>query len=92
MPVKVRRVRDCKQGDDKITFTPSTLQRYLRKAKSVEEQLPWRDLKGVSTGNLTAAIEALLGANAISPNPQVAYFCVVTWKDFTPPLTPSTAT
>src|SRR5690606_38188872 len=37
VPVKVPRVRDRKPGEDKITFTPSILPRYLRKAKSVEE-------------------------------------------------------
>ena len=30
VPVKVPRVRDRKPGDDKITFTPSILPRYLR--------------------------------------------------------------
>ena len=33
VPVKVPRVRDRKPGEDKITFTPSILPRYLRKAK-----------------------------------------------------------
>lgn len=64
VPVKVPRVRDRKPGDDKIIFTPSILPRYLRKAKSVEELLPWLYLKGVSTGDFTAALEALRGANA----------------------------
>jgi len=41
VPVKVPRVRDRGVGADKITFTPSSLPRYLRKAKSVEELLPW---------------------------------------------------
>ena len=40
VPVKVPRVRDRKPGADRITFTPSILPRYLRKAKSVEELLP----------------------------------------------------
>ena len=35
VPVKVPQVRDRKAGEDKITFTPSILPRYLRKAKSV---------------------------------------------------------
>ena len=64
VPVKVPRVRDRKPGDDKITFTPSILPRYLRKAKSVEELLPWLYLKGLSTGDFTEALEALLGPNA----------------------------
>lgn len=60
VPVKVPRV----QGEDKITLTPSILPRYLRKAKSVEELLPWLYLKGVSTGDFTEALGALLGPNA----------------------------
>lgn len=38
--VKVPRLRDRGTGEDKISFTPSILPRYLRKAKSVEELLP----------------------------------------------------
>ena len=62
--VKVPRVRDRAPGTDKITFTPSILPRYLRKTRSVEEVLPWLYLKGVSTGDFTEALEALLGPNA----------------------------
>ena len=47
-------------GENKITFTPSILPRYLRKANSVEELLPWLYLKGVSTGDFS---EALPGSN-----------------------------
>ncbi len=64
VPVKVPRVRDRKPGADKITFTPSILPRYLRKAKSVEELLPWLYLKGVSTGDFGEALAALLGPDA----------------------------
>ena len=64
VPVKVPRVRDRGPGKDKITFTPSILPRYLRKAKSIEELLPWLYLKGVSTGDFAEALEALLGPNA----------------------------
>ena len=62
--VKVPRVRDRKPGEDKITFTPSILPQYLRKAKSVEELLPWLYLQGVSTGDFSEALAALLGPNA----------------------------
>lgn len=64
VPVKVPRVRDRGPGEDKVIFTPSILPRYLRKAKSVEELLPWLYLKGVSTGDFTEALAALLGPNA----------------------------
>ncbi|WP_394328614.1 IS256 family transposase [Rhodobacter xanthinilyticus] len=62
--VKVPRVRDRKPGEDKVTFTPSILPRYLRKAKSVEELLPWLYLKGVSTCDFGEALAALLGPEA----------------------------
>ena len=64
VPVTVPRIRDRKPGADKITFTPSILPRYLRKAKSVEEVLPWLYLKGLSTGDFSEALAALLGPNA----------------------------
>jgi hypothetical protein len=35
--VTVPRLRDRGTGGDKISFTPSILPRYFRKAKSVEE-------------------------------------------------------
>ena len=62
--VKVPRVRDRAEVEEKIIFTPSILPRYLRKAKSVEDLLPWLYLKGVSTGDFTEALAALLGPNA----------------------------
>ena len=64
VPVKVPRVRDRAPGTDRITFTPGILPRHLRKTRSVEEVLPWLYLKGVSTGDFTEALEALLGPNA----------------------------
>jgi transposase-like protein len=62
--VRVPRVRDRKPGAERISFTPSILPRYLRKAKSVEELLPWLYLKGVSTGDFGEALAALLGPDA----------------------------
>ena len=34
---------------------------YLRKAKSVEELLPWLYLKGISTGDFSEALASLVG-------------------------------
>lgn len=64
VPVKVPRVRDRGAGEDRISFTPSILPRYLRKTKSVAELLPWLYLKGVSTGDFSEALTALLGPQA----------------------------
>ena len=67
VPVKVPRVRDRSTGADKITFTPSILPRYLRKAKSVEELLPWLYLKGVSTGDFTRGPGGSVGSERQGP-------------------------
>ena len=37
---------------------------YLRRAKSIEELLPWLYLKGISTGDFCEALAALLGPEA----------------------------
>jgi len=76
-------VRDREPGDDRITFTPSILPRYLRKAKSVEELLPWLYLKGVSTGDFTEALEALLGPNAKGLSPKtITRLKADWWQDY----------
>lgn len=62
--VKVPRVRDRGKQAGKVRFTSSILPPYLRKAKSVEELLPWLYLKGISTGDFQEALAALLGPNA----------------------------
>ena len=64
VPVKVPRVRDRGCSEEKIRFTSSILPPYLRKAKSIEELLPWLYLKGISTGDFQEALAALLGPNA----------------------------
>ena len=69
VPVKVPRVRDRGDGPEKIRFTSSILPPYLRKAKSVEELLPWLYLKGISTGDFQEALAALLGPDAAGLSP-----------------------
>ena len=59
--VKVPRVRDRGDQAEKVRFTSSILPSYLRKAKAVEELLPWLYLKGISTGDFQEALAALLG-------------------------------
>lgn len=61
VPVKQPRVRD-RQG--MIKFSSSLLPRYLRRTRSLEELLPWLYLKGLSTGDFSTALTALLGQDA----------------------------
>jgi len=62
-PVEVRqpRVRDRRPGVDVERFSSKILPPYLRKAKSVEELIPWLYLKGISTGDFQEALSALVG-------------------------------
>jgi transposase-like protein len=66
VPVKVPRIRDRhpESQDGRVRFTSSIIPPYLRKTKSIETLLPWLYLKGVSTGDFTEALAALLGKDA----------------------------
>jgi transposase-like protein len=64
--VRRPRVRDRQPdaGGGHIRFTSAILPPYLRRAKSIEELLPWLYLKGISTGDFGEALAALLGPDA----------------------------
>ncbi len=66
MAVHQPRVNDKRIDDNgrRIRFSSSILPPYLRRTKSVEELIPWLYLKGVSTGDFTEALQALLGPQA----------------------------
>lgn len=60
--IKVPKVRD--RSGSGIRFNSTLLPPYLKRARSVEELLPWLYLKGVSTGDYQEALAALLGDQA----------------------------
>jgi transposase-like protein len=62
--VKQPRVHDRRAGEERIKFTSSILPPYLKRTKSLDELLPWLYLKGVSTGDFSEALGALLGSDA----------------------------
>jgi transposase-like protein len=65
-PVKVRqpRVHDHRpEGEGREKFTSAILPPYLRKARSMEDLIPWLYLKGVSTGDFSEALAALIGVD-----------------------------
>jgi putative transposase len=62
--IKQPRVSDRRPVEEREKFTSAILPPYLRKTKSIEELIPWLYLKGVSTGDFTEALAALLGADA----------------------------
>jgi transposase-like protein len=65
-PVEVRqpRVRDRRPAEGAEKFCSKILPPYLRKTKAVEELIPWLYLKGVSTGDFSETLAALLGPAA----------------------------
>ena len=58
------RVRDRRVPQERETFTSRLLPPYLRKAKHLEELIPWLYLKGISTGDMGEALQALVGLEA----------------------------
>lgn len=62
--VKVPRVRDKRKQIEKVRFSSQILPPYLRRTKSLDELIPWLYLKGVSTGDFSEALSALLGTDA----------------------------
>jgi len=62
--VKQPRVHDRRPPGEREKFTSAILPPYLRKTKSIEELIPWLYLKGVSTGDFSEALAALLGPEA----------------------------
>jgi putative transposase len=59
--VKAPRVHD---RSGQVRFNSSIVPRYLRRSRSIEELLPWLYLKGISSGEFSEALGALLGADA----------------------------
>ena len=64
VPVKQPRVRDKRSPEQTGCFTQVVLPKYLRKAKSMEELIPWLYLKGISTNDFPEALQSLLGTGA----------------------------
>jgi transposase-like protein len=68
--VKAPRVRD--RGGE-LKFNSSLLPPYLRRTRSLDELLPWLYLKGLSSGDFSGALTALLGPAA--PGLSAATIC-----------------
>ena len=62
-PIEVQkpRVRDRRPAEEAEPFASKILPPYLRKTKSLEELIPWLYPKGVSTGDFSEALKALVG-------------------------------
>ena len=71
LEVRQPRVRDnSPDKEQRVVFSPSVLPPYLRKSPALEELIPWLYLKGISTGDFSEALQALVGeaSKGFSPN------------------------
>jgi len=71
LEVQQPRVRDnSPDKDERVHFSSAILPPYLRRSKAIEEFIPWLYLRGISTGDFSEALQALLGdqAKGLSPN------------------------
>ena len=62
--VKQPRVHDRRPPTEREEFTPAVLPPYLGRTRSLEELIPWLYLKGISTGDFSEALQAILGPDA----------------------------
>src|SRR3954447_8031099 len=81
-PIEVQqpRVRDRRPAGQREAFTSAILPPYLRKTRSLEELLPWLYLKGVSTGDFSEALQALLGPDAPGLSATTVTRLKATWE------------
>jgi len=62
VPVRIPKVRS-KTGEA-VTFRSALVPPYIRKTRTLEAALPWLYLKGISSGEMGAALEVLVGPEA----------------------------
>lgn len=79
--VQQPRVRDRRPADQREAFTSAILPPYLRKTRSLEGLLPWLYLKGISTGDFSEALQAILGPDAPGPSATTITRLKAAWED-----------
>ncbi len=63
-PITVRIPKVRVKTGEPVTFRSALVPPYVRKTRSLEAALPWLYLKGVSSGEMEAALEVLVGPEA----------------------------
>jgi putative transposase len=79
--VEQPRVRDRRPADQREAFTSAILPPYLRKTRSLEGLLPWLYLKGISTGDFSEALQAILGPDAPGLSATTITRLKASWED-----------
>jgi len=63
-PVRVQIPKVLSKTGEPVTFRSALVPPYVGKTKTLEAALPWLYLKGISSGEMGAALEVLLGPKA----------------------------
>ena len=79
MTVHVPKVRS-RQGDP-VAFRSALVPPYVRKTASLEAAIPWLYLKGISTGEMQTALEALVGPKAKGLSASTVARLKQTWRE-----------
>jgi len=81
--VKVPRVHDRKASKEgRIRFTSRILPKYMRRTRSLDALIPWLYLKGVSTGDFSEALSALLGPDAPGLSQATVSRLKAAWQEY----------
>lgn len=82
LKVRAPRVNDRRTDEQgrRCRFTSQILPPYLRRTRSVAELVPWLYLKGISTGDFTDALKALLGPEAPGLSATTVVRLKETWR------------
>ena len=81
LEVQMPRVHDRRPGPQREQFSSQILPPYLRRAKSMDELIPWLYLKGVSTGDFREALAALVGPECPGLSATTVTRLAATWQD-----------
>ena len=73
--------RRLDEHGQRCRFRSSILPPYLRKTRTLEEFVPWLYLKGISTGQMSEALEALLGPAAKGFSATTVVRLKTQWQD-----------
>lgn len=74
------RVKGSGPGDEELNFESKLIPPYLRKARSIEELIPWLYLRGISTNDMEGALSSLLGVGAVGLSPSSIVRCKKVWE------------
>ena len=79
VPVSLPRARD--RSGEGLRFHSALVPPYVRRSRSVDAVLPWLYLKGVSTGDMSEALVALVGKDAAGLSAPVVSRLKARWAD-----------